>query len=461
MIPKIIHQVWVGTLNMPQREKDLCQKIQDIHPDYAYKFWTSDNVGPELESMPANVRDCYTEYYKQGDYVFACDILRIWLVYKYGGFYLDVDFDIKNCLDHFLDFDGVFFFHGLLDGEAKDLTMPNGVFFGKTGSEPLKHCLDSVHGAHWLGPSWFGETIKSYYSLPNEATHQTVSDAMAEDEVLYYNFAEFETWFARHLALASWFPDVREKLEGNFEVAKDHIDCEEWEQHFKSQGNRNKMLKLIDRPRHRKEHWARLHKEMRHDYGDTFVGFGSYPSYVQGEGTLLFLSETFEMISAKSILDAGCGYFHNIMANMDLEGISYSGVDIEEKVIERNRGDYPHHHFNVLDLVDSVPPKADVVVCRDFFFHMYNADAKKVLNNLKESGSSYLIATYHPTEDFNFSNLEAGYLDADEVSWGESSPVMTTFRLINLEGEPFNLGKPIASHREESSHRSIGVWKIN
>ena len=165
MIPKIIHQVWVGTLNMPQREKDLCQKIQDIHPDYDYKFWTSDNVGPELESMPANVRDCYTRYYKQGDYVFACDVLRIWLVYKYGGFYLDVDMDFKECIDPFLDFEGVFFFHGFLDSmEAteehdafKDLTIPNTLFFARAGLEPLKHCLDSICGeTSWLGPSWFG-----------------------------------------------------------------------------------------------------------------------------------------------------------------------------------------------------------------------------------------------------------------------------------------------------------------
>ena len=287
---------------------------------------------------------------------------------------------------------------------------------------------------------------------------------MAKDEVLYYNFYEFEINFAKHLGLSSWFPDVRKKLEGNFDEAKEHIDSEEWEQHFKSQDNRNKVLNLlagVERPQLRKEGWAQIHEGMRHDYGDTFVGFGSYGPHVKAMGTLLFLSETFEMISAKSVLDAGCGYFYNIMANMDLEGISYSGVDIEEKAIERNRKDYPHLQFNVLDLVESVPPKADVVVCRDFFFHMFNADAKKVINNLKESGSSYLIATYHTIEDFNVSNLEADYLDAEDAVWGDSPPVVTSYRLINLEGEPFNLGKPIASHREESYNRSIGVWKIN
>lgn len=250
MIPKIIHQVWIGPLTMPEREKVLCQKVQTLHSDYDYKFWTSDNVGAEIEDMPTNVRSAYTRMYERGDYVFACDVLRIWLLWKYGGFYLDVDMDFKQRLDLFLNYEGVFFFHGFLDSlekteehdEFKDLTIPNTLFFGKPGLEPLRHCLHSISDdTHWFGPSWFGETIKDYYGLENEITHQTVFDELSKDGILYYNFADFESMFAKHLGLASWFPEVRHMLEQGIE----NINCPYWDT-LKTVTNRDHLNRYLE-----------------------------------------------------------------------------------------------------------------------------------------------------------------------------------------------------------------------
>jgi len=226
MIPKIIHQIWVGSFKIPKRERGFANKLRDMHPDYEYKFWTSKNALSEVEEMPENLRGWYNYFHDKEDYVFAADVLRVWVVYKYGGFYLDIDMDFKKPLDDFLKYDGVFFFHGFLDsmdetaehGAFKDLTIPNTLFFAKAGLDALKYCIDKVephptNSSSWFGPSWLGERVKASFGLINEVIHQTVFDVMKEQNIHYANFYKFECKYAKHLGLASWFPEVRVTLE--------------------------------------------------------------------------------------------------------------------------------------------------------------------------------------------------------------------------------------------------------
>ena len=74
------------------------------------------------------------------------------------------------------------------------------------------------------------------------------------------------------------------------------------------------------------------------------------------------------------------------------------------------------------------------------------------LNNFKESGSTYLLATEQWWLKENYE------LTQKELDMG------CGYRPINLEITPFFLGKPLETHIENDGideGRNIGLWKIN
>lgn len=79
-IPKIIHFIWVGTKPFPF-DKNI--KIwKSYHSDWKFNLWTDSNI-PLLYNQDI--------YNKVPIEAIKADILRIELLYNYGGIYIDVD----------------------------------------------------------------------------------------------------------------------------------------------------------------------------------------------------------------------------------------------------------------------------------------------------------------------------------------------------------------------------------
>lgn len=206
MIPKIIHQIWIGDFHIPKREQELIKNIQILHPDYEYKFWKNYE-----NDLPINIKYWYDRFYKIKNYVFCADLIRIWVVYKYGGFYLDIDFDIHNKLDNFLNFYEVLFYHN-----DTDFTIPNNIFAAQKQSKMLKYCIDNIkENNSWYGPSWFGKVIKEYFNFPYESPQQPIKDNLSKQNIEYYEYWAFEKNYGKHLSLYSWSPEVWNKLNDN------------------------------------------------------------------------------------------------------------------------------------------------------------------------------------------------------------------------------------------------------
>jgi mannosyltransferase OCH1-like enzyme len=204
---KIIHQIWIGDFKMPLREQALTQKIKLLHPDYEYKLWTDLDIKEEL--LPENMNEVYHEFYEQKQYVFCADLLRIYLVYKYGGFYLDVDFDVKQPLDKFfVDNKGYLFHHN-----DEDFTIPNNLICMEKESPILKYCIEKMNRyCKWYGPSWLGTVVKEFLHLPYETPHNDVKLALEAYNVTFYPYNTFENKYASHLSLYSWEHKTWEKL---------------------------------------------------------------------------------------------------------------------------------------------------------------------------------------------------------------------------------------------------------
>jgi mannosyltransferase OCH1-like enzyme len=205
MIPKIIHQIWVGDFKIPEREKKLMKHLRELHDDYEYMFWQ------ECNDLPPNIQFWYDKFYSIKNYVFCADLLRMWVVYKHGGFYLDIDFDIKQKLNSFFEKNGAFFFHN-----DTDFTIPNNIFVAKKDSPILKYCIDNIkEECSWYGPSWFGKTIKEYLGFTNEVSQEIVKKSLSDMNIDYYVYWDFERIYGRHLSLYSWSPEIWNKLNNN------------------------------------------------------------------------------------------------------------------------------------------------------------------------------------------------------------------------------------------------------
>lgn len=197
-----IHQIWIGPYEMPNREKAFVAKLKEKHKKFNHILWTNDML-PEL---PDNFKVLFDAFEKAQDYAHQADILRIFLLAKYGGIYLDVDFDCLNSIDNtdISQCDGLFCYHG-----GNDYTMPNGIFGVAKGSDIANYLCDLVNidNGGWYGPSWLGDSVKRYLDLDRETEHDIVLDKLNKKNIKYMLFSNLEMKYFKHHALYSWSPE--------------------------------------------------------------------------------------------------------------------------------------------------------------------------------------------------------------------------------------------------------------
>lgn len=153
---------------------------------------------------------------------------------------------------------------------------------------------------------------------------------------------------------------------------------------------------------------------------------------VSGNGSTLAYTENLrkelpKLVSKygiRSILDAPCGDFNwmkHVLAEID---VTYIGADIVKPLIDslNSKHHCPSVEFKELDLVNIDLPNVDLIISRDFLFHLSFTDIRTFLNNYVKSESLYLLTTSHLNDNV-FSNKD--------ISTGD-------FRLIDLFSHPFH-----------------------
>tara|TARA_R110000782_G_scaffold96340_9_gene180805 strand:- start:982 stop:1632 length:651 start_codon:yes stop_codon:yes gene_type:complete len=94
MIPKIIHQIWIG--DQSKKPSKLMQTWKDNHPDWEYILWTE----AEIDSFNLFNRDKYDIHPMLSG---KADIARYEILFKFGGFFIDADSISIKSLDDLLD----------------------------------------------------------------------------------------------------------------------------------------------------------------------------------------------------------------------------------------------------------------------------------------------------------------------------------------------------------------------
>lgn len=100
-IPKIIHQIYFpGEAALPADYSRYRQTVLDLHCGWDYYFWDEKQCRSFLQknySWFLTVYDAYPHFMQR------CDAVRYFLMYHYGGFYIDLDIEFLKSLDDLLE----------------------------------------------------------------------------------------------------------------------------------------------------------------------------------------------------------------------------------------------------------------------------------------------------------------------------------------------------------------------
>lgn len=104
MIKKTIHYIWLGKNKKPKNFKDIYNTWIIYAKNYGFEIieWNDSNISEFEKVLP---KYYYTAISKKA-YAFASDVLRCFILAKYGGIYLDIDERLLKPLDK--DFESSF-----------------------------------------------------------------------------------------------------------------------------------------------------------------------------------------------------------------------------------------------------------------------------------------------------------------------------------------------------------------
>lgn len=126
MIPKVVHQVWLGR-GLPDSLKHLQTRMLRINPDWSLRMWTEDNL-PGLFNEKA--------YLSLKGLSYKSDVLRYEILARFGGVWCDFDMVWLRPLSEILDLDTAdnFFTTEAQGGECPPVN--NGIF-GVSRNNPI------------------------------------------------------------------------------------------------------------------------------------------------------------------------------------------------------------------------------------------------------------------------------------------------------------------------------------
>lgn len=158
-IPKVIHQIWLGS-PLPSHFEKLQQTWKDKHPHWEFKLWTDENT----KTLNLVNRELFEAAPNYGE---KSDILRYELLDQFGGLYCDVDFECLQSFD--LLHDNLDFYTGLPGWRG--LHLNNGIIGCAPGHPIIKKCVNDLKANYasqennWSIGGVFARSGPDYFTL--------------------------------------------------------------------------------------------------------------------------------------------------------------------------------------------------------------------------------------------------------------------------------------------------------
>ncbi len=170
LIPKKIHQIWLGPLPVPDYSKEYTETWKKLHPDWEYKLWRESDI----ESWDFATKDLFN---KASSYQEKSDILRYEILNKFGGLYVDMDYKAIKKMD---DLHCLYSFYGSiepnLNGDNR-VTITNAIIGSDPNNEILERTLFLIRQNWDNVESGFREEAK-HLSGKGDIIHLAVNRTM-------------------------------------------------------------------------------------------------------------------------------------------------------------------------------------------------------------------------------------------------------------------------------------------
>ncbi|MFC1842062.1 glycosyltransferase family 32 protein [Candidatus Dependentiae bacterium] len=172
-IPKVFHYIWLGK-KLPEQYRPFLDTWLKYHPEWTFVFWVDNPKNYDLgniQELDFDGLKKYLETNKKGqrividvkninfdnrkffdktrNYGQRSDILKWEVVYRFGGVYIDVDYECLKPLDmlhHMYDF-----YTGIQPLDTSFIQLGAALFAARAGHPILKHCVETIH-ADWHNP---------------------------------------------------------------------------------------------------------------------------------------------------------------------------------------------------------------------------------------------------------------------------------------------------------------------
>ena len=225
MIPKIIHYIWLGQSSYSDKISSCIESWKNQNPEFKIIKWDETNIPKGIYFVNYMI--------KKKKWAFASDCLRFWILYNYGGIYLDTDMKVFKNLSPMLN-------NSIFLGKENTNTISGGII----GSEPknihLLECLNkyleindidkinAFENNNILIPKIITDTLKMTYKISEmDITESFDKLTIYQSEYFYpVSFSDrnkvnsfipnSDKNFAIHLWEASWHNEFQNLIQKKF-----------------------------------------------------------------------------------------------------------------------------------------------------------------------------------------------------------------------------------------------------
>lgn len=135
-IPKKIHYCWFGKGKKSELAEKCIQSWKEKLQGYEIIEWSEDNFDMHINTY-------VEEAYYSKKYAFVADYVRLFVLFQYGGIYLDTDVEILKPFDKLLNL------HGFVGFEDKEL-VSTAVIGSQNGNLLIKEWIDTYNDRHFI-----------------------------------------------------------------------------------------------------------------------------------------------------------------------------------------------------------------------------------------------------------------------------------------------------------------------
>lgn len=211
-IPKIIHQTW-KTKHIPKEFQSYHKKIKTTFKEFEHILWTDKDNRDFIEEKFSWFLPIYDGYKKNIERV---DAVRYFILYEYGGIYMDLDYSVRTNFYDKLELTKINLVESyFLKDCASNFLMasPPKIDLWKKVFHHLILCRNKVHTFHSTGPymltdSLLGENINvlpfEKYNPPNPNVCMFYKIFWFKIFGKKYDFSLWETSYGNHYNVETW-----------------------------------------------------------------------------------------------------------------------------------------------------------------------------------------------------------------------------------------------------------------